>query len=636
LTKKIFVRKKGNFFEMSNYKLAKQTKAKTEEAGGEAMYYPDDVIRQVRESNDIVSVISDYIPLTKKGNNYFGLCPFHGEKTASFSVNEKEQFFHCFGCGVGGNVYTFLMQMENLTFSEAVKNLADRAHIELPEAQLSDEEKKQMLRRERMKEAATEAARFYYYQLTKSPNGAQARAYLQQRAVTDAFIRKFGLGYAPVSRDALVRYLQSKGYSPEELSGAGLISGKDGRYFDRFFNRVMFPIFDSGGKIIAFGGRVMGQGEPKYLNSSDSEIFNKRRNLYGMNLAKKSRRSQIIMVEGYMDVLSLHQAGFDNAVASLGTALTPEQCLLIKRYASDVVLCYDSDQAGTNAARRGIPLLEEAGLRVRVLQVKDAKDPDEYIKKFGNEAFENLLASAMDPVDFELMVLNREQKSDTVEGKIKVLQGMTQKLAQISSDVERELHIRDVAAKMQVSEKSLAKEVEEIRSNSGLLEYKGTTRRRSVEQGPDMNAAQRQLLAALMQQPSLYTTIRRYITPEDFPERDIGGGASEKVTEHPKDNIYRKVADYIFGMGERGEPYRLADIISQVEDIHDQEKVSSLAMLSLPENLADWEKFLTETIRTLKLQRLEEELRTQDDLTALQAAIQQKKELQNLQIHLPG
>ncbi len=561
------------------------------------MYYPEDLIRQVRESNDIVSIISEYIPLTRKGANYFGLCPFHGEKTPSFSVNEREQFFHCFGCGAGGNVFTFLMQMDNLTFSEAVQVLAERAHIELPEAEVSEEEKRQLRRRERMREAATAAARFYYYQLTKTPGGAEAMRYLERRGVTTQYMKKFGLGYAPISQDSMASYLRQKGYTTEEMLGAGLLSGKGDRYYDRFFNRLMFPIFDAGGRIIAFGGRVMGQGEPKYLNSPENEIFNKRRNLYGLNIAKKTRRSQLIVVEGYMDVLSLHQAGIDNAVASLGTALTKEQCLLIKRYFSDVALCYDSDGAGTNAARRAIPLLEDAGIRVKVIRVPGAKDPDEFLKSNGTEDFEKLINNAMDPVDFEMLVLNKEAGAQTVEGQVKVLQGMAQRLAQIRSDMERELHIRDVAVKMKVSEKSLAKEVEEIRQTSGLLEYRESQRRMPAQEKiSGVQAAQYNLLAALVQRPELYRYLKKTVGVEDFPEKD----RSTKDFPEGKDNIYRVVAEYIFAKVMEGQQPLPADVISRFDAVEDQEKVSSMATFTLPEKKDDMEKFLTETIRTLK------------------------------------
>ena len=418
------------------------------------MYYPEELIRQIREKSDIVNVISRYVSLTRKGRNYFGLCPFHGEKTPSFSVNPAEQFYHCFGCGVGGNVFTFLQNMENISFVEAVQQLAEEAHIPLPEMELSPKEKARIARRERMYEASRDAARFFYVQLVKSPYGAAAREYLAGRQVSEAYLKKFGLGYAPISRDALSRYLMSKGYEPELLRAACLMGGDASRVYDRFFNRVMFPIFDIRGRVIAFGGRVIGKGEPKYLNSSDTELFNKRKNLYAMNLAKKSRRKQALMVEGYMDVFSLHQAGFDNAVASLGTALTPEQALLLKRYFEEVCLVYDSDTAGTNAARRAIPILEDAGLRVRVMRVPGAKDPDEFIKANGAQAFEELIEKAMDPVDFELAISD----THTLEGQIETMKKMRNRLMRIQDDGERELHIRDVAARLGISQETLGEE----------------------------------------------------------------------------------------------------------------------------------------------------------------------------------
>ena len=586
------------------------------------MYYPDDLIREIRESNDIVSVISEYMTLTKKGSNHFGLCPFHGEKTPSFSVNEREQFYHCFGCGAGGNVFTFVMQMENMTFVETVKHLADRAHIALPEVELSPQEKQKMLRRERMMEGTKEAARYYYYHLTRTSAGQSAMQYLEGRKVTEEFRRKFGLGYAPVSRDGLASYLMKKGYTTDELLGAGLLSGKDGRVYDRFFNRLMFPIFDSAGRPIAFGGRVMGQGEPKYLNSPESEIFNKRRNLYGMSLAKKSRRSYILIVEGYMDVLSLHQAGFDNAVASLGTALTKEQSMLIKRYADQVVLCYDSDGAGTNAARRAIPILEEAGLKVKVIRVPGSKDPDEFIKVNGAQAFEKVIEDAMDPVDFEMMVLMNQHGNDTVEGQVQTLHDMAKRLAQIQNDMERELHIRDVAKKMRVSEVSLKAEVEELRRTEGLLEHRSTQRRRMSE-GVTAGNAKRQLLAALIQMPKLYSAVSRWVSEKDFP--------SDSENE-----FYHTVADFVFKKLRNGDKPQLADVISCFDTAEQQEKVSALASFELPEERGDLEKFLTETVRTLKTESIDEAIRSGSDLEALQEAINQKRALQTLKLIIPG
>lgn len=593
------------------------------------MYYPDDLIREIRESNDIVSVISEYMTLTRKGSNHFGLCPFHGEKTPSFSVNEREQFYHCFGCGAGGNVYTFVMQMENMSFVEAVKHLAERAHIALPVAEFSPQEKQRYLRRERMLQAAREAARYYYYQLTRTPGGQGALQYLEGRKVTEEFRRKFGLGYAPVQSSGLAAYLTGKGYTTEELLSAGLLSGKEGRVYDRFFNRLMFPIFDTAGRTIAFGGRVMGQGEPKYLNSPESEIFNKRRNLYGMSLAKKSRRGYILIVEGYMDVLSLHQAGFDNAVASLGTALTKEQSMLIKRYSDEVVLCYDSDGAGTNAARRAIPILEEARLKVRVIRVPGSKDPDEFIKANGAEAFEKVIENAMDPVDFEMMVLMNQNGQDTVEGQVKTLHDMARRLAQIDSDMERELHIRDIAAKMRVSENSLKAEVEELRRTDGLLEHwQSQPRKRQGDgQTASENSAKRQLLAALLQKPELYPAVNRWVSEKDFKtEQENSAG----------DKVYQAVADYIFGELRSGRRPQLADVISCGESAQEQEMISALSAFELPADKDALEKFLTETVRTLRMQSLEDSIRSGSDLETLQEAINQKRALQTLKLTIPG
>ena len=584
------------------------------------MYYSEDVLRQVREANDIVSVVSGYVSLTKKGANHFGLCPFHGEKTPSFSVNEREQFFHCFGCHAGGNVFTFIMKIENLDFVESVKFLADRAHITLPEAEVSPEEKKRAYRKSRMMEAAAETARFYYYHLTRTPGGENALRYLEGRAVTDEFRRKFGLGYAPVSRGALAAHLKSKGFEEKDLLAAGLLSGKEGNTYDRFFNRLMFPIFDPQGRVIAFGGRVMGQGEPKYLNSSDSEIFNKRRNLYGLSIAKKTRRGFLMMVEGYMDVLSLHQAGFDNAVASLGTALTPEQASLMKRYTDQVILCYDSDRAGTNAARRAIPILEKAGLAVKVIRVPGAKDPDEFIRTSGKEAFEKVIESAIDPIDFEMIVLE-EENGQKVEGQIKTIHDMARRLAEIESDLDRELHIRDVAQRMKTSEKALTAEVEEIRSSTGLLEYRSAQREERQRQQSaleDRIDAEGQLLCALIKQPELYGYVRPHLSLDDFSKED---------------SFHYTMALYVLSHLASVQPVSLADLVSQYPSVEDQTKVSKLFEFELPEDRAELGKFLTQTLRAIKQKRIAD-LLSSEDPTDLVRIPEMKKQLNQLSINI--
>ena len=366
------------------------------------MYYSDELVEEVRAKNNIVDVISGYVRIQKKGSNYFGLCPFHNEKSPSFSVSANKQMYYCFGCGAGGNVFTFLMEYENYSFQEAVKFLADRAGVSLPQEENTKQARARDSKRARLLEVNSEAARYFYYQL-RGKTGQAGLAYLQKRALSQETIHRFGLGFANVSGDDLTRYLKSKGYEDKLIQEAGLATC-DEKYgtHDKFWNRVMFPIQDGNNRVIGFGGRVMGDGKPKYLNSPETRIFDKSRNLYGLNLARSSRKPDIIICEGYMDVIALHQAGFSQAVASLGTALTSQQCLLLKRYTSQVLITYDSDEAGTKAALRAIPLLKEAGLTARVVNMKPYKDPDEFIRNLGAEAFQERLNEARNSFLFEV------------------------------------------------------------------------------------------------------------------------------------------------------------------------------------------------------------------------------------------
>ena len=338
------------------------------------MYYPDELVEEVRSRSDVVDVIGNYVRLTKRGSTYFGLCPFHNEKTPSFSVTPSKQMYYCFGCGKGGNVFTFLMDYENITFSEAMKSLADRAGVSLPERE-DPEAKKEASLRQTLLDINKEAGRYFYYQL-KSPNGRHAYEYLRGRGLTDETIKHFGLGYSNPYSDDLYRYFKSKGYSDTILKETGLFSLSGKGAYDKFWNRVMFPIMDANSRIIGFGGRVMGEGEPKYLNSPETKLFDKSRNLYGLNYARQARKDFMIICEGYMDVIAMHQAGFTNAVASLGTALTSPQASLLKRYTSQLVLAYDSDGAGVKAAMRAIPLLRHAGHSIKGLNMRPYKDPD--------------------------------------------------------------------------------------------------------------------------------------------------------------------------------------------------------------------------------------------------------------------
>ena len=381
------------------------------------MRYSDDIIEEVRSRNDIVDVISQYVKLTRKGSSYFGLCPFHNEKTPSFSVTPGKQMYYCFGCGAGGNVFNFIMEYENFTFGEALKYLADRAGVELPRIEYSREIKEKAQEKEELLRINKEAAQYYYYQL-RTEKGAAGYQYLTGRGLSDDTIRKFGLGYSDKYGSGLYRYLKAKEYSDERLRDSGLfnVDERHGMY-DKFWNRVIFPIMDVNNRVIGFGGRVMGDGKPKYLNSPETRIFDKSRNLYGLNEARRSRKNYIILCEGYMDVIAMHQAGFTNAVASLGTALTSGHASLLKRYTSEVLLLYDSDEAGVRAALRGIPILREAGVNSRVVDLKPYKDPDEFIRNLGPEAFEERLSKASDSFMFRVTVAEREFPMEEPQGR---------------------------------------------------------------------------------------------------------------------------------------------------------------------------------------------------------------------------
>ncbi len=403
------------------------------------MYYPDELVEEVREKNDIVDVISGYVRLKKQGNNYFGLCPFHNEKSPSFSVSQNKQMFHCFGCGAGGNVYTFVMQYENYTFPEAVGFLAGRAGVTLPEVSYDEEARKKENRRARILELNKAAAKFYYFML-RSPQGTFGMEYLKNRALSDETINRFGLGCSSKYSDELLKYLRKQGYSDELMRDAGLVNydEKNGLY-DKFWNRVMFPIQDINHRVIGFGGRVMGDGKPKYLNSPETVVFDKSRNLYGLNHARTSRKNHMILCEGYMDVIAMHQAGFTEAVASLGTAFTSGQASLLKRYAKEVLLTYDSDEAGIKAALRAIPILKEAGLTARVIHLDPYKDPDEFIKNLGAEAFQKRIEEAENSFFFEIRVLQKNYRMDDPASQTEFYRAIAEKLCGFPEELEGKL-----------------------------------------------------------------------------------------------------------------------------------------------------------------------------------------------------
>ena len=582
------------------------------------MYYPEELIEEVRTRNDIVEVISGYVRLQKKGSNYFGLCPFHNEKSPSFSVSPGKQMYYCFGCGAGGNVITFLMEYENQTFQEAVRTLAQRAGIALPEADDSKEARQADSRRAKLLEINKEAAKYFYYQL-RTERGSVGMEYLRKRELSDETMNHFGLGYANKYSNDLIQYLKSKGYSEDLIRDAGLcnVDEKHGMY-DKFWNRVMFPIQDINHRVIGFGGRVMGDGKPKYLNSPETEIFDKSRNLYGLNFARTSRKGNVILCEGYMDVIAMHQAGFTQAVASLGTAFTSGQASLLRRYANEILLSYDSDGAGVNAALRAIGILKEAGMTGRVINLEPYKDPDEFIKALGGEEFQKRLDHAENSFFFELRQLQKNYDLSDPEQKTAFHREIARKLCTFSEEVERENYIEAVAQKYHIGFENLRRLVGTYAVQTGLAQpvirpKSGVQKKNTAAEG--IKNSQKLLLTWLVEQPQLYRQISKYISPKDFTE-----------------GLYEKVADRLFEELEQGN-INPASIISMFEEEEDQREAASLFHTKLErlESTAEQEKALHDIVCAVKRNSYERDsAQLGTDVAALNRVIAGKKQLEEL------
>ena len=491
--------------------------------------YPQHVLEEVRLENDIVDVISEYLPLKQKGTSYFGLCPFHNEKTPSFSVSSEKQFYYCFGCGAAGDVFTFVMQMENVTFPEALQRLADRVHITLPTPQYTAEARLRQEQKQRLFQMHKEAGRFYYKKLHE-PVGAEARAYLQKRQMKENIQKKFGIGYAPKDRQALYRHLQQSGFSQQELLQSGLITEKkDGKdYFDRFRNRLMFPILDIQGQVIGFGGRILSQGEPKYLNSPETLLFHKSRNLYGLNFAKNTKTREMILVEGYMDMISLYQAGFRNAVASLGTAFNQEHAKVLKKYADSVIVLYDSDDAGIMAAQRAIGVLKETGFHIKVLQVPDGKDPDEFIRQNGAEAFSALLANAVHYIRFQIQCLKKKYDLNEMSQKVAFTTQAAEILAGVENDIEKAVYAQEISHMTGIAQNAIESETKKIQQKQENTFYESAEQKRQKsfqqQHSQKMTAskgilqAQRDILFLCASNVRIYEKMKEVFFAEDFLE----------------------------------------------------------------------------------------------------------------------
>lgn len=585
-------------------------------------YYSDELIEEVRSRNDIVDVIGGYVRLQKKGSTYFGLCPFHNEKTGSFSVSPNKQMYYCFGCGAGGNVFTFLMKYENYTFSEAMQTLADRAGVELPQQEMTEAQKREADKRTRLLEINKEAAK-YFYSLLRNNRGTKALEYFRKRELSDETMQKFGLGYSDQYSDDLYRYLRSKGYDDNILKDSGLVTideARGGR--DKFWNRAMFPIMDANNRVIGFGGRVMGDGEPKYLNSPETKIFDKSRNLYGLNIARHSRKDNLLLCEGYMDVISLHQAGFDNAVASLGTALTSGHANLLKRYTKEVFLTYDSDGAGVKAALRAIPILKEVGITTKIINMRPYKDPDEFMKALGAEAYQERIDNAENSFMFEIRIMEEKYDMNDPESKTQFYNEIASKLLGFSEELERNNYIQAVADKYHIAFEDLRKLVNNLAIKGGIVkaptQLKSGINEKKIKKEDGMKQSQKLLLTWLIEDTRLFGSIKGLVTADDFTE-----------------TLYNQVAKMLFEQYAADGKVNPAKIISTFENEEEQNEVAALfnATIHEVESKQDMEKAIKETIIRIKQNSINFRSQNLDptDLNGLMKVVEDKKSLEKLE-----
>lgn len=569
------------------------------------MFYPEELIEEVRLRNDIIEVVSSYVKLERKGRRYFGLCPFHNEKSPSFSVEPAKQFFYCFGCNKGGSVIQFIMSIEHLEFLDALKYLAERAGVTLPEPEDNEEREKSRIRKEIL-EINKEAARFFFSVLA-GKNGLEAQGYLKRRGLTEKTIRQFGLGLAPVGWNELTQKLLAKGAGSELLLSSGLSTkAKSGELVDRFRGRIMFPIFDIRGNIIGFGGRVTDQTQPKYMNSPDTPVYNKSRELYGLNYARQSKSKKLLIVEGYMDVISLHQAGIDYAVASLGTALTQMQAWILKKYAEEVIICYDSDSAGQAATMRGIDILDKSGCKTKVLLIPDGKDPDEFIRNNGPEKFKNLADRAISLLDYKIRVENKMHNMDTVDDKLMLLNNIADILAAHDNSIERELYSKSYAEQYGISLESLASEVAKRRKKQQSATRGGVITRSPADYGGEQHILGKidsrygeleyMLLVMLCNDNRLFPKVLAQYGPEKFNDKGAGMVA-EKLFNRLKQNKNCVLAELLTDLDSKTASY-LVQIAETRGEVEDTEKAIAQVLNKL--ELLKLEELQKQTIERIK------------------------------------
>lgn len=579
-------------------------------------WYTDEQIEEVRAANDIVNVIGSYVKLKRSGGSYTGLCPFHNEKTPSFSVNPARQMYKCFGCGAGGSVITFIMEYENYTFQEAMEALAERAGITLQKREMDKQHKEQESIRMQLLEINRKAGGYYYAKL-KSPQGRAGYRYLASRGLSDETIRHFGLGYAGQGGGELYRFLRHEGYSDGILKETGLFKMDERGVYDKFFNRVIFPIMDVNSRVIGFGGRVMGDAKPKYLNSPETKLFDKSRNLFGLNYAKLGKNKNMILCEGYIDVIALHQAGFTNAVASLGTAFTIQQAGIIKRYTDEVLLTYDSDQAGQKAALRAIPMLRQAGINARVIHMEPYKDPDEFIKGLGADEFRKRIEEAENGFFFETGRARKEYDVSDPEQNTKFYHAVAKMLLEFEDKVQRENYLEAVAAKYSLRRDDLKSLV--IRYGTSFPANTATTDMQHLaasiknkENNKGINYSYKLLLSLIVERPGLYKQIKGIVQAKDY----FG-------------EPYSQVARMLYGQLEEGrlEPAR---IINHFTEADTQNTVADIFQTGFADDMGndELEKALNELVVHIKEYSIDKRTRELTDMNELKGLIQEKKALQ--------
>lgn len=554
--------------------------------------YSDEIIDEVRQTNDIVDIISQYVHLKRSGRNFFGLCPFHNEKSPSFSVSPDKQIFHCFGCGAGGNVFTFLMKIEGISFIEAVQTLAERSNIALPTIQNNVDTAKEELKAKVYK-VNEFAANFYHENLYK-PESKIAQEYIKKRKLTNETLKSFQIGFSG-KFDELYRALVAQGFGEKEMLESGLVNKNErGQYIDRYRNRLMFPICDVRGKVIAFGGRVLDDSKPKYINSPENIVYSKGRNLFGLNVAKKGDIKKILIVEGYMDVISLHQRGITNVVAALGTAMTQAQGWLLRKHSEQIILSFDSDEAGLSAKMRALDILQNMGCDIRILQMEGAKDPDEYIIKYGNVRFLGLIDKALSVIEFKVKVLKQNLNLENTNDKIKFLNEIAKLIAKIDNNMEREVYIEKIAKEYEISKEAIYAEVNKLsysgnKSEKILEKAKPVIKHKIQEENNVSEAIKRRentiLSILLMGDLNIFQIIKQNINPEDF-----------------RDNLNKQIAKKLYEEFEKGN----SNINGILDELSEEEQSHVTMIMADDYEIEDVEKAIDDIMQAYEKEKLNE------------------------------